>query len=73
MTPVIAGSINRTPTGQNRRCDMFIKAKDDAAFPLVPRLSRCGRDLFYDLSASRQAGLRIVPQAGPAVSPADKT
>jgi len=24
MTPVIAGSINRTPTGPQRRCDMFI-------------------------------------------------
>jgi hypothetical protein len=24
MTPVIAGSINRTPTGPHRRCDMFI-------------------------------------------------
>ena len=23
MTPVIAGSINRTPTGPHRRCDMF--------------------------------------------------
>ncbi len=32
----------------------LIKAKGDAAFSLVPRLSRCGRDLFYDLSASRQ-------------------
>jgi hypothetical protein len=41
-------------------------------FSSVPRLSRRGRDLFYDLSASCQAGLRIVPQAGPAVSHADK-
>ncbi len=30
MTPVIAGSINRTPTGPHRRCDMFIRAKDDS-------------------------------------------
>jgi hypothetical protein len=29
MTPVIAGSINRTPTGSRRRCDMFIRTKDD--------------------------------------------
>ncbi len=28
----------------------LIKAKDDAAFSLVSRLSRCGRDLFYHLS-----------------------
>ena len=30
MTPVIAGSINRTPTGPHRRCDMFIRTKDDS-------------------------------------------
>jgi hypothetical protein len=29
MTPVMAGSINRTPTGPNRTCDMFIRTKDD--------------------------------------------
>ena len=33
------------------------------------------RDLFYDLSVSRfsEAGLRILPQAGAAVSPTDKS
>ncbi len=30
MTPVIAGSINRTPTGPHRRCDMFIRTQDDS-------------------------------------------
>jgi len=25
MTPVIAGSINRTPTGPHRRCAMFLE------------------------------------------------
>ncbi len=38
MTPVIAGSINRTPTDPHRWCDMFIRAKDDSDFSLVPRL-----------------------------------
>ncbi len=28
MTPVIGGSINRTPTGPHRRCDMFIYVRD---------------------------------------------
>ncbi len=27
MTPVIPGSINRTPTGSHRRCDMLIVSK----------------------------------------------
>jgi hypothetical protein len=27
MTPVIAGSINRTPTRLHRRCDMFIDTR----------------------------------------------
>ena len=38
---------------------------------LLFRGSRPG--LFYDLSAGDSCPLRIVPQAGPAVSPADKT
>ena len=29
MTPVIAGSINRTPTSPHQRCDMFIMLSQD--------------------------------------------
>ncbi len=32
MTPVIAGSINRTPTGPHRRCDMFINLRWDGNY-----------------------------------------
>jgi hypothetical protein len=40
MTPVIAGSINRTPTGPNRRCDMFIRVKDDSGSIILEGMAR---------------------------------
>jgi len=36
MTPVIAGSINRTPTGSHRRCVMFMSL---ALVPLADRIN----------------------------------
>ncbi len=48
----------------------LIKAKDDAAFSLVPRLPAWS---FLRLIWGDSCPLRIVPQAGPAVSPADKS
>ncbi len=40
MTPVIAGSINRTPTDPHRRCDMFIRAKNDSGSITLKGMAR---------------------------------